>query len=321
MAENKEDYIVETAPLVFETREISFTDILEPEDKIPASGLLINQIRQWGLLNNLILVPVGDKYKVIAGRRRWDAMEKIRRGDKDNAADPTFAEKLAVKIVRLPEAWENKDLSLSAITLMENRARAENPLADALNIQKLLNNGVSHEEIKDLTGLIKAEQNLKLSLLQLLPEYIEMMKDGRMSEKLAFKVAKLKRDEQEKMLAIAEERWELEGAKIHKITHDDYKQVKLARRTGAADALFASLSADANSTEGIETMGEISDEEFEKAAPSWVLRARQQVDVLRIMLKNIENQEALERHIAEIEKLIDDESESAKDEFRWNSNN
>lgn len=299
MSEKPEQpYLIEPKTITFELREIDFKQILKPVDKIPASSLLISQVKTWGLINEIIVAETEESkkfashkksYKIIAGRRRHDAIKKIQKEDK------AFMQTLTVKVCDI-----NADsLSADAISILENRARSENPLSEAYAVKSLRDQGVSPEEIAAITGLMVAEQDLKLSMLKLNAKFIELLQNGGLSVRLAEKLTGQKPKDQEATLAVAEERWQLQPDKPQTIRHSDLKQVKLAKRASTSDAVFAAID------EGLLSM----EEAREKAVlppPAFAIRAMQQIGVLRIMLKEISNP-LVEELLAELETAVKDD--------------
>ncbi len=134
----------------------------QPRREIDPQALeeLANSIRSQGILQPLIVRPVGDKYEIIAGERRWRAAQ---------LADLT---EIPVIIRHIP------DEAASAIALIENIQRENlNPIEEALAFQRLMGEfSMTHQQIADAVGKSRVTITNLLRLLAL-PEEVKVMLD------------------------------------------------------------------------------------------------------------------------------------------------
>lgn len=126
---------------------------------------LAQSIRSQGILQPLIVRPVGDKYEIIAGERRW------------RAAELAELKEVPVIIRHVP------DEAASAIALIENIQRENlNPIEEAIALQKLLEEfTMTHQQVADAIGKSRASVTNLLRLLDL-PEEVKIMLDQRLLE-------------------------------------------------------------------------------------------------------------------------------------------
>lgn len=128
-------------------------------DMDPASlDDLANSIRTQGVIQPLIVRPVGDKYEIIAGERRW------------RAAQLAGLNEVPVIIRHIP------DEAAIAIALIENIQRENlNPIEEATALQRLIDEfGMTHQEAADAVGKNRATISNLLRLLAL-PEEVRVM--------------------------------------------------------------------------------------------------------------------------------------------------
>lgn len=112
---------------------------------------LANSIRIQGIIQPLIVRPVGAKYELIAGERRWRAAQQI-------------GLTTVPAIVRaIP------DEAAIAIALIENIQRADlNPIEEAIALQRLIEEfGMTHHQIAETVGKSRASVTNLLRLLSL----------------------------------------------------------------------------------------------------------------------------------------------------------
>lgn len=119
---------------------------------------LASSIRKQGIIQPLIVRPVGNKHEIIAGERRWRAAQMA--GLKDVPA-----------IVRaIP------DEAAIAIALIENIQRENlNPIEEAIALQRLIEEfGMTHQQVAEAVGKSRATVSNLLRLLAL-PEEIKIL--------------------------------------------------------------------------------------------------------------------------------------------------
>lgn len=119
---------------------------------------LANSIRTQGIIQPLIVRPIGDKYEIIAGERRW------------RAAQLAGLHEVPAIIRHIP------DEAAIAIALIENIQRENlNPIEEASALQRLIDEfGMTHQQAADAVGKNRATISNLLRLLAL-PEEVKFM--------------------------------------------------------------------------------------------------------------------------------------------------
>ncbi len=119
---------------------------------------LASSIRSQGIIQPLIVRPVGDKYEIIAGERRW------------RAAQLAGLTEVPVIIRHIP------DEAAIAIALIENIQRENlNPIEEAIALQRLIDEfGMTHQQAADAVGKNRTTISNLLRLLAL-PEEVKVM--------------------------------------------------------------------------------------------------------------------------------------------------
>lgn len=122
-------------------------------------------IRSQGIIQPIIVRPIGDQYEIIAGERRW------------RAAQLAELTEVPVIIRHVP------DEAASAIALIENIQREDlNPVEEAMALQRLIDEfAMTHQEVADAVGKSRASVTNLLRLLAL-PETIKEMLDREVLE-------------------------------------------------------------------------------------------------------------------------------------------
>lgn len=126
---------------------------------------LANSIRTQGIIQPLIIRPVGNKYEIIAGERRW------------RAAQLAGLTEVPVIIRDIP------DEAAVAIALIENIQREDlNPIEEAIALQRLLEEfGMTHQQVAEAIGKSRATVSNLLRLLAL-PADVRHMLENRLLE-------------------------------------------------------------------------------------------------------------------------------------------
>ena len=127
---------------------------------------LANSIKEYGLIQPIVVTKKDGYYSIIAGERRWRA-SKIA-GLKEIPA-----------IIR-----EDNEKINSEISLIENMQREDlNPVEKALGIKTLMDNyGMSQEEVAKKLGKARSTVANWTRVLNLEPRVLEMVKEGKISE-------------------------------------------------------------------------------------------------------------------------------------------
>ena len=127
---------------------------------------LANSIKEYGLIQPIVVTKKDGYYSIIAGERRWRA-SKIA-GLKEIPA-----------IIR-----EDNEKINSEISLIENMQREDlNPVEKAIGIKTLMDTyGMSQEEVAKKLGKARSTVANWTRVLNLEPRVLEMVKEGKISE-------------------------------------------------------------------------------------------------------------------------------------------
>lgn len=126
---------------------------------------LADSIKYQGLIQPIVVRPKGDGYELVAGERRWRAMQ--------------MAKLHSIKaIVR-----DLDDASAAAHALIENIQRKDlNPIEEAMAFSRLLEEfGLTHSQVADNVGRSRAAVTNLLRLLDLRDEVKTMLEQGELS--------------------------------------------------------------------------------------------------------------------------------------------
>ncbi len=127
---------------------------------------LSESIKEYGLIQPIVVTKKDDYYSIIAGERRWRASKLA--GLKEIPA-----------IIR-----EDNEKINSEISLIENMQREDlNPYEKALGIRTLIDNyGMSQEEVAKKLGKGRSTIANWVRVLNLEPRVLEMAKKGKLTE-------------------------------------------------------------------------------------------------------------------------------------------
>lgn len=126
---------------------------------------LADSIESQGLIQPIVVRPKGDGYELVAGERRWRAMQ--------------MAKLHTIKaIVR-----DLDDASAAAQALIENIQRKDlNPIEEAMAFNRLLEEfGLTHAQVAEQVGRSRAAVTNLLRLLDLREEVKNMLEHGELS--------------------------------------------------------------------------------------------------------------------------------------------
>lgn len=123
---------------------------------------LANSIRKQGIIQPLIVRPLGDKFEIIAGERRW------------RAAQLAGLTEVPVIIRSIP------DEAAIAIALIENIQRENlNPIEESVALSRLIEEfGMTHQQVAEAVGKSRATVTNLLRLLALPDEVKSMLERG-----------------------------------------------------------------------------------------------------------------------------------------------
>lgn len=139
----------------------------QPRRRFDDAGMaeLIASVKNNGLVQPILVRPVGDKWEIVAGERRW------------RAAQAAQVHELPVVVRELDErrAFE--------IAIVENVQRADlNPVEEAESYQRLHEEfGNSQEEIAAATGKSRSHVANLMRLLKLPAAVLDHVREGRLS--------------------------------------------------------------------------------------------------------------------------------------------
>lgn len=126
---------------------------------------LADSIRAQGVLQPIVVRPVGGEYELIAGERRW------------RAAQLAELQQIPAIVKQLP------DEAVAAVTLIENIQREDlNPLEEANAFQRLISEfGMTHQRVSEAVGRSRAAVTNLLRLLELTEEVKKLVDKGQLS--------------------------------------------------------------------------------------------------------------------------------------------
>lgn len=173
-----------------------------------ALGELAASIKQYGIVQPLVASPDGDKYRIIAGERRW------------RAAQLAGLKQVPV-LVRT-----SRELEQLEIALIENVQRVDlSPLEQALSIERLHQQfNTSYEAIAKRLGKAHTTLVNTVRLLQLPEEAKQALRDKKITEGHARQILALK-DSPEKqaelLRLIIEHGWSVRHAERYVTSHKE----------------------------------------------------------------------------------------------------
>ena len=176
---NRDSHIVEIelekiVPNRFQPRKIFNEDVSE----------LAESIRQHGVLQPITVRPLGEKYEIIMGERRFRACEKL------------GLKKIPAMVV------EMNDRESMEVALIENLQRQNlTPIEEALSYKRILDAGyVTQEQLAIKLGKNQSTIANKLRLLSLDKAVQNAILKGDISERHARSLLRLENKEQQKQL-------------------------------------------------------------------------------------------------------------------------
>lgn len=127
---------------------------------------LASSIKEYGVIQPIIVTKQKDYYQIVAGERRWRASKKA--GLSEIPA-----------IVREYDKQKN-----SEIALIENIQRQDlNPIEKAMAIRELLDTyNLTQQKLADKLGISRSGLANTVRILNLSPKVIELVKDGKLTE-------------------------------------------------------------------------------------------------------------------------------------------
>lgn len=136
----------------------------QPRKTIAQDALeeLANSIKAQGLIQPIVVRPMGENYELIAGERRWRAVQLIG-WEKIPAIVKDISDEAAV-----------------AISLIENIQRRDlNPIEEAVALQRLISEfEMTHQQVAEAVGKSRSAISNLLRLLNLTPDVSIMLEQG-----------------------------------------------------------------------------------------------------------------------------------------------
>lgn len=130
-----------------------------------ALDTLADSIKAQGLQQPIVVRPQGDRYEIVAGERRWRAVQKL-------------GHKTIQAIVRAMD-----DRAAMAVSLIENMQREGlNALEEANGLKKLIDEyGLKHEQCAEALGFSRAHVTNLLRLFELNEDVQGLLRAGKLS--------------------------------------------------------------------------------------------------------------------------------------------
>ena len=127
---------------------------------------LANSIKEYGVIQPIIVTKQEDYYKIVAGERRWRASKKA--GLTEIPA-----------IIREYSEQKNKEISL-----IENLQREDlNPIEKATAMRELLDKyTMTQQALADKLGISRSGLANSVRILNLSPKVLELVKQGKLTE-------------------------------------------------------------------------------------------------------------------------------------------
>lgn len=127
---------------------------------------LASSIKEYGVIQPIIVTKQNDYYQIVAGERRWRASKKA--GLSEIPA-----------IVREYDKQKN-----SEIALIENIQRQDlNPIEKAMAIRELLDTyNLTQQKLADKLGISRSGLANTVRILNLSPKVIDLVKEGKLTE-------------------------------------------------------------------------------------------------------------------------------------------
>lgn len=202
----------------------------QPRQQFDDSSIaeLADSIRQHGLIQPIVVRPVGANYQIVAGERRWRACRMLGLSEV-----PAIIKDLT-------------DEETAQIALIENIQREDlNPIEEALAYRSLMEeHGMTQEQLSKAVGKSRSAIANSVRLLNLPDALVEMLKKREISAGQAKAIAAVENEEE--MLSIAKD------AAAGKITVRGIEKIaakNLSENGAQEDISESENSADAADTE------------------------------------------------------------------------
>lgn len=157
------------------------TDQIVSDPYSPPKALMEN-IKKYGISHPLLVLQCNNaSYKVIAGRKRLAAAKEA-------------------GLTEVPAIVFNSHAIYETLSLSENYHRSPSPALEAEMMKRLMDSGVTQEEVASLVGISQAQVCQRLKLLKLIPEFFEKLKRGELRPSIAEELCSLDQETQRTLL-------------------------------------------------------------------------------------------------------------------------
>lgn len=184
---------------------------------------LSNSIKEHGVIQPIVVRKIGDKYEIIAGERRYKAS--------------VLAGKQTIPAI----ITDLNDKDSAEIALIENVQRKDlTPIEEAISYKKILDMGLTQEELASKLGKNQSTIANKLRLLNLDDEVQEALLNEKISERHARSLLKLHSQEKQRNLLkrIIDERLTVRKTdeEIDKMNNNDIETLNYGNNTQAINS-------------------------------------------------------------------------------------
>ncbi len=191
---------------------------IEPNRKQPRQEFdeasiaeLADSIRQHGLIQPIVVRPMGAVYQIVAGERRWRACRMLGMSE--------------VPVI----IKEFTDEETAQIALIENIQRQDlNPVEEAMAYRSLMDEyGMTQEELSKAVGKSRSAIANAVRLLNLPDEIVEMLRKGKLSAGQAKAIAAAGSEENMLELARLAEKGKVTVRGIEKLAAEKSEKEKI----------------------------------------------------------------------------------------------
>jgi len=187
----------------------------------PPAQAFINTVRDFGVIQPIILIEGSQGFTVCGGRNRIRASRLLGLTE--------------IPAIVYPAGW----VSPSSLALIENAHRRQNALSDLLAITELAASGYDDEAISTQLGISKGTLKARLRLRNLVPELAQALNEGKMFVTVAEEICVMSPSQQQDLIAVYK--------KNGKITAADVKAAQAVQAATVTAALPEEVFADPNS--------------------------------------------------------------------------
>ena len=187
----------------------------------PPVQAFINTVRDFGVIQPIILIEGSQGFTVCGGRNRIRASRLLGLTE--------------IPAIVYPAGW----VSPSSLALIENAHRRQNALSDLLAITELAASGYDDEAISTQLGISKGTLKARLRLRNLVPELAQALNEGKMFVTVAEEICVMSPSQQQDLVAVYK--------KNGKITAANVKAAQAVQAATVTAALPEEVFADPNS--------------------------------------------------------------------------